>query len=83
MTQEYTWFTDPGHGWLRVPVADIKGHPVSAYSFTDGVYAYLEEDCDAGYLLDQYDTHPTIHTDERSFIRDLPRVVEYREAGLL
>jgi hypothetical protein len=45
-----TFIIDPGHGWLRVPLADIAAlrieEDISPYSFIDGRYAYLEEDCD-------------------------------------
>jgi len=47
----YTFHTDPGHGWLEVPAADVRavGCRVSRYSFRsrDGRTVYLEEDCDA------------------------------------
>ena len=53
-----TFIFDPGHGWLRVPLADIAAlgieGDISEYSFIDGRFAYrstalttsLEEDCD-------------------------------------
>ena len=44
---KYTFITDPGHGWLRVPLAEIRGLAISSYSFRDANYAYLEEDQDA------------------------------------
>ncbi|MCP4415894.1 MAG: hypothetical protein GY805_04680 [Chloroflexi bacterium] len=52
------FISDPGHGWLRVPLKDIAAlrieEDISPYSFIDGRYAYhsamlttgLEEDCD-------------------------------------
>ena len=46
---------DPGHGWLEVPMADIKAlgirGEISSCSFISGDNAYLEEDCDAGVYL--------------------------------
>ncbi|MDX8400717.1 MAG: hypothetical protein R8K20_10795, partial [Gallionellaceae bacterium] len=53
-----TFIFDPGHGWLRVPLAAIAAlgieGDISACSFIDtsteprrsGQFAYLEEDCD-------------------------------------
>lgn len=45
-----TFISDPGHGWLRVPLTDIAAlgieGDISEYSFIDGSFAYLEEDCD-------------------------------------
>jgi len=51
----FTFHTDPGHGWLEVPLAmlrDLNIHnKISAYSYKDAVNAYLEEDCDAALFL--------------------------------
>ena len=50
-----TFISDPGHGWLRVPLADIAAlgieTDISEYSFIDGRFAYLEEDCDYGRFV--------------------------------
>lgn len=50
-----TFISDPGHGWLRVPLADIAAlgieETITEYSFIDGSYAYLEEDCDYGCFV--------------------------------
>lgn len=47
-----TFISDPGHGWLRVPLTDIAAlgieADISEFSFIDGRYTYLEEDCDYG-----------------------------------
>ncbi len=46
----YTYYMDPGHGWLEVPMAEIVSlgidEKISRYSYRDGDRAYLEEDCD-------------------------------------
>lgn len=49
----YTLHTDPGHGWLEVPKAELpKDLRVSAYSYQDEKgNVYLEEDCDAWAFL--------------------------------
>ncbi len=45
-----TFISDPGHGWLCIPLADIATlgieEDISPYSFINGRFAYLEEDCD-------------------------------------
>lgn len=53
MEKQYIFFADPGHAWLRVPkkeIAPIKDK-ISSYSYMNGKYVYLEEDCDAGVFL--------------------------------
>jgi hypothetical protein len=49
--QRYRFISDPGHGWLEVPMAEVRalGIRPSSYSYVspDGTFAYLEEDCDA------------------------------------
>ena len=48
----YIFTSDPGHGWLRVPVAELKemgiADKISPYSYIseNGRFAYLEEDRD-------------------------------------
>jgi hypothetical protein len=46
----YRYVTDPGHGWLEVPRAELKRlgieQLISPYSYQKGEFAYLEEDCD-------------------------------------
>ena len=56
----YTFFSDPGHAWLRVPISaldalDIR-HQISRYSYVsaDLSTAYLEEDRDAGVFVEAY-----------------------------
>jgi len=43
-------YTDPGHGWLRVPHRMLKKLGISSlitpFSYTRTEYAYLEEDVD-------------------------------------
>jgi hypothetical protein len=54
----FTFFSDAGHGWLKVPKAmlvdlGIAGE-ISHYSYQYGDYAYLEEDCDMGIFIQAY-----------------------------
>ena len=55
-TTNYVFITDPGHGWLEVPLAEIRflgiADKISAYSYQKGDMAYLEEDCDASVFLE-------------------------------
>ena len=47
----YTFFSDPGHAWLKVPRSEIHDlgirSTISHCSYQKGVFVYLEEDCDA------------------------------------
>ena len=44
------FFSDPGHGWLRVPHSDLDAlgirDKITKYSYYSDRFAYLEEDCD-------------------------------------
>jgi len=46
----YTFYEDPGHGWLAVDVTELQrlgiADRISRYSYLKGETAYLEEDCD-------------------------------------
>ena len=51
MQKTFDFISDPGHGWVKVPmtllhVLCISGK-ITDYSYRRGDYAYLEEDCDA------------------------------------
>ena len=49
---KYTFYEDPGHGWLKVPTLELRelgiAHKISTCSFIhpSGKSVYLEEDCD-------------------------------------
>jgi len=53
--KELVYYSDPGHGYLRVPLKLIKMYglcnKISGYSFKSKEYAFLEEDCDAALFL--------------------------------
>lgn len=55
--RKYTYYQDPGHGWLRVPFEDLEQmdlvDKISTYSYisTNGKWAYLEEDQDMFIFL--------------------------------
>jgi len=49
------FISDPGHGWLEVPVSELVrlgiAKDISRYSYKKGAMAYLEEDSDMGKYL--------------------------------
>lgn len=52
----YTFFSDPGHAWLKVPRSEIHDlgirSTISHCSYQRGNFVYLEEDCDASKFID-------------------------------
>lgn len=58
MQGQYRFHDDPGHGWLEVPLADIRElgleSQISSCSYTDGANVYLEEDGDAPRFINAY-----------------------------
>ena len=56
--KQLRFISDPGHGWLEVPTADVEesGYIPSRYSYIEDQWTtlswtYLEEDCDvAGFI---------------------------------
>lgn len=83
MHKTLNFHADPAHGWLEVSRADIEtlgiADKISPYSYQQGNRIFLEEDCDAPHYLRAAAAHGwTIktnenHTDNDSFIRNLPR----------
>ena len=78
----YRFITDPGHGWLEVPRAELDAlgirHSISEYSYQRADLVYLEEDCDfarfaaakaaAGQPVEYREQYQ-----ENTFVRNLPR----------
>jgi hypothetical protein len=55
----FTFFCDPGHGWLQVTPAvcqdlGLNRASFSDYSYRDDRYFYLEEDCDAAIFVEAF-----------------------------
>jgi hypothetical protein len=83
---DFTFFSDPGHGWLAVSAADLRevglfAVDFSRYSFMSGDRFYLEEDCDAPKFMDAWErVHGRKielredHSPRNGFIRSLPRI---------
>jgi hypothetical protein len=75
-------YSDPGHGWVPVKRQTLLrlgiAHKVSPYSYQRGQTVYLEEDCDAGLLIQalgtrgddwDWDLDRSSYTDRRHPIR--------------
>ena len=50
------FYADPGHGWAKVKKSELEklgiAQLISACSYEQGEYAYLEEDCDLSLYID-------------------------------
>ena len=72
--------SDFSHGWLKVPIEFVRkiGIRVSAYSYADHRFAYLEEDLDApNFIAAMEEAGNTVewtevYDGESSPIRNLP-----------
>lgn len=89
----FTFHTDPGHGWLEVPVSELFNvgllpSDFSSYSYQQGEVVYLEEDCDAPVFIHTYEQHigPISVAEKFShydhWIRRLPRIVQVTDDDL-
>jgi len=51
----FLFFSDPGHGWLKIPRKLLQQlgieQKITHYSYQRSEYVYLEEDCDASLFL--------------------------------
>ncbi len=87
MNEQFTFYSDSGHGWLKVPfitlvVLGIK-NKISSYSYVsnDSKNVYLEEDCDASIFIEAYkQKYGAINIAEKyidgeCFIRELPSYI--------
>jgi hypothetical protein len=82
----YIMHTDPGHGWLEVPVVDLQElglspHDFSKYSYRKNETVYLEEDCDMAQFWIRYEAQHGVspklrrlHTNNDSPIRTYKRL---------
>lgn len=81
---QFTVHTDPGHGWLEVPINTLRDLGFKVTDFTrysyrseDFMTAYLEEDCDMPLFLEGCRFEVSLVDapfEVRSFIRSLPRL---------
>jgi hypothetical protein len=75
------FYTDPGHGWAAVPVAELVSlgidNKISGYSYRKGETAFLEEDCDFSVYMEAIKGQPyeikEHHTNNDSPIRSYKR----------
>ena len=82
--RKFTFISDPGHGWLKVPIKLLQqlgiAHKITAWSFQRTPYAYLEEDCDMQLFVRAYekqfghkpDDGTYTHSSKSSKIRSYP-----------
>ena len=88
-TTEYLYITDAGHGWLKVPLAELIklgiADKISTYSYRHDDNVYLEHDCDAAIfanaMADNGHKFKPLHVDcsiRGCMVRGYPR---YKYAG--
>ena len=57
--EKFVFFSDPCHGWIRVKKTLLEAlgiaERITPYSYENGEYAYLEEDCDATLFCDTWE----------------------------
>lgn len=74
MNKKYQFFNDPGHGWLKVSIAEIKtlgiADKISSYSYRTKNYAYLEEDCDYSIFVTAWEAKHGIKWDSNAMTED-------------
>jgi hypothetical protein len=79
--KKLTYYTDAGHGWIKVSRADLDAldiaHKITTYSYERGPWVYLEEDCDASTYMEAakaagWTLNLIEHYAERSTIRNFP-----------
>lgn len=58
MRKSFEFYSDPGHGWLKVDKKDVLNlsiqDKISTCSYKNGRSIFLEEDGDAGVFLKAY-----------------------------
>lgn len=71
LSEQLTFISDPGHGWLKVPIGELVPlgieNQITSSSFLNGGFVYLEEDQDAGAYLEarRAQGHPDPQFDEQ------------------
>jgi len=53
-------YSDSGHGWAKVKITELKKlnllDKISSFSYVNGDYAFLEEDCDLSVYVKELQT---------------------------
>lgn len=82
-----TWYTDPGHAWLRVPRDVLPAYGFSESDFSSFSYVdqygflYLEEDSDAPKFLSALPVWPVSDSANSGFLgSDTAREIHFEEA---
>jgi hypothetical protein len=82
--RKFTFISDPGHGWLKVPIKLLQqlgiAHKITAWSYQRASHAYLEEDCDMQLFVRAYEKRfghkpedgTYTHSNKSSKIRNYP-----------
>ena len=82
----FQFYSDPGHGWLRVDLQSVfsvglSRSDFSRFSYQQGPWLYLEEDRDASLFvkayMEKHNRPPPVkehHTEGRSVIRNYERI---------
>ena len=76
----YKLYTDSAHAWLEVPMQELIdlgiADKISHFSYRNGKYVYLEEDCDLGIwlyarklIVDQFQSMVKEHYSDVSIVR--------------
>lgn len=88
MNVTYNFISDPGHGWLKVPMMDllVSGitNKITSYSYYTKDFAYLEEDCDAPTFIKALEEagkkvkfNEVVINDFDTYLRRLGRVARF------
>ena len=71
---ELFFISDPGHGWLRVPMKLLEDWNIdiliSEYSYRTKEFAFLEEDCDAEIFIKEAKSRKFKHIIHYTTIKD-------------
>jgi hypothetical protein len=77
----FDFISDPGHGWVKVPVYLLSAlniaDKISHYSYYRAGYGYLEEDCDLSVFFNAYRARYGHDPKLRDRISDHSRIRNY------
>ena len=76
MKTEYTFYEDPGHGWLAVKRGELERlnilSKISSFSYQNGGTVYLEEDCDARVFVNAKEERKETVTIKQKYQENTP-----------
>lgn len=74
-------YNDPGHGWVRVKrdLLRLLGieQKITAFSYQNGRWCYLEEDCDAGVLIEALKANQVAYETKSHYCNTDSRIRSY------